>query len=191
MPHCVGQGLAPDEDCHWYLRVLEFCDVCGCVCTHAARRANCPPFSCFEHKVVPQRSNFLTLMPACPGINWTVPVIDHPRSQQQNRQATVISSGCLVRPSHTHDNTYLSLRACPCRSSFVDAFVIFPADRRLFYCFFHEWLHVSEVAMCFCKRAGASVAVLRLVHCIDVLRQLRGLRSFRLEFCLPQFGIRI
>jgi len=113
VPHCVGQGLAPDEDCHWYLRVLEFCDVCGCVCTHAARRANCHPFSCTQHKVVPQRSNFLTLMSACPGINWTVPVTDHPRSQQQNLQATVISSGCLVRPSHTHDYTYfIATAAC-------------------------------------------------------------------------------
>ncbi len=55
-----------------------------------------------------------------------------------------------------------------------------PPDRRLFHCFSQQWLRVSEVAICFCKRAEASVAVLRLVHGIDVLRQLRGLRSFRL-----------
>ena len=67
--------------------------------------------------------------------------------------------------------------------------VISPADRRLFNCFSQQWLRVSEVAICFRERSGASVAVLRLVHGIDVLRQLRGLRSFRLEFCLSQFGV--
>ena len=55
-----------------------------------------------------------------------------------------------------------------------------PPDRRLFHCFSQQWLRVSEVAICFCKRAGASVEFLRLVHGIDVLWQLRGLRSVRL-----------
>ena len=110
VPHIVsGKGLRLSTG------ICEF-GVLRCVrlCVHARRqKSNCHPFSCIQHKVVPQRSTFLALMSACPGINWTVPVIDNPRSPQQNRQATAISSGCLVRPSHTHDNTYfIATAAC-------------------------------------------------------------------------------
>ena len=111
-------------------------------------------------------------MSDCPGINWTSAVISSaPRSLQEIQQSTDTSSGCLVRLPHTYDAVcFVATAACLRLPLVVTLSFCSIADRRLLHCFGHEWFRLFELVACFSKRAGASVAVLWLVHCVGFLR---------------------